>query len=325
MNSNSTTPILTSALVSLALLILIYQPSTVHAQGTAFTYQARLDANGGPADGIYDLRFAIYDVISGGVTIARPVTNSATTVRGGLFTVTLDFGAGVFTDADRWMEIGVRTNGGGAFTTLVPRQTITPTPYAMFSGGVNASGISGTIPAGSIGSGAITSNMLAAGAAAANLRASGQSGVASGGLVLSAMENNPDLENAGYVKIGATTISDAWLDRSKGMAPTARNNHTAVWTGSEMIIWGGASGGVLNTGARYDPVGDSWTTVSSTAAPSARSQHTAVWTGSEMIIWGGTSGGGSYLNTGGRYNPAANTWSAVSTVHRHWRGPDQGA
>jgi 3-isopropylmalate/(R)-2-methylmalate dehydratase small subunit len=54
-------------------------------------------------------------------------------VTNGLFTVTLDFGAGVFTGASRWLEIGVRTNGGASFTVLSPRQPLTPTPYALYA------------------------------------------------------------------------------------------------------------------------------------------------------------------------------------------------
>src|SRR5439155_571146 len=61
------------------------------------------------------------------------ITNSPTGVTNGLFTVTLDFGAGVFTGPARWLEIGARTNGNGSFTTLSPRQPLTPTPYATFA------------------------------------------------------------------------------------------------------------------------------------------------------------------------------------------------
>ena len=67
--------------------------------------------------------------------------------------------------------------------------------------------------------------------------------------------------------------------------------HTAVWTGSEMIVWGGCDGfSCLNTGGRYNPSTDSWTATSTTNAPAARYSHTAVWTGSEMIVWGGYDG-----------------------------------
>jgi hypothetical protein len=72
-----------------------------------------------------------------------------------------------------------------------------------------------------------------------------------------------------------------------------------VWTGSEMIVWGGLSG-PLNTGGRYNPSTDSWTATSPSNAPQERVSHTAVWTGMEMIVWGGTDLT-FYLNTGGRY------------------------
>jgi hypothetical protein len=65
-------------------------------------------------------------------------------VSNGLFTVTLDFGSGVFDGNARWLEIAVRTNGASDFVTLAPRQPLTPTPYAMLAG--TASGFSGTLP-----------------------------------------------------------------------------------------------------------------------------------------------------------------------------------
>jgi hypothetical protein len=87
-----------------------------------------------------------------------------------------------------------------------------------------------------------------------------------------------------------------------------------VWTGSEMIVWGGRDGSLFfNTGGRYKPAAGTWTpTNSGTEVPSARASHTAVWTGSEMIVWGG-SDGSLYFNTGGRYAPAGNLWAPTST------------
>src|SRR5439155_1678769 len=82
---------------------------------------------------------------------------------------------------------------------------------------------------------------------------------------------------------------DAWGATSTVNAPTARDSHTAVWTGSEMIVWGGrSSGGYLNTGERYNPSTDSWIATSRTNAPTGREFHTAVWTGTEMVVWGDT-------------------------------------
>ena len=105
-------------------------------------------------------------------------------------------------------------------------------------------------------------------------------------------------------------------------APSARGGHTAVWTGSKMIIWGGSGVSHQNTGGIYDPATDTWTAMSTTNAPSGRQDHTAVWTGSKMIVWGGSSRTGAgatyYYNTGGIYDPATDRWTATSTVNAPW-------
>jgi hypothetical protein len=119
--------------------------SSLYAQGTAFTYQGQLQNNGSPASGTYNLTFTLFNTNTAGVPVAGPVTNNSVVVTNGLFTVTLDFG-GVFTGTSYWLEIGARTNGNGAFTTLTPRQELTPAPYAIFAEGANAAGLSGTIP-----------------------------------------------------------------------------------------------------------------------------------------------------------------------------------
>lgn len=105
------------------------------AQGTAFTYQGRLDDGAAPANGLYDLTYTLFTVSSGAGQVGSTLLGNATSVSNGLFTVTLDFGAN-FPGADRWLEIAVRTNGGGAFTTLIPRQPLTATPYAVTAGTV---------------------------------------------------------------------------------------------------------------------------------------------------------------------------------------------
>jgi len=98
-------------------------------------------------------------------------------------------------------------------------------------------------------------------------------------------------------------------------APSARGGHTAIWTGNEMIVWGGRDNvvGPLKTGGAYDPILDTWRTLSSVGAPAARVGHTAVWTGSEMIIWGGSDSAGP-TGTGGAYDPITDTWRALPTT-----------
>jgi hypothetical protein len=108
----------------------------------------------------------------------------------------------------------------------------------------------------------------------------------------------------------------SWQPLPTNSAPDAREYHSAVWTGSKMIIWGGNGGPgklVLNTGAAYDPTNHSWSPVSQTGAPSARHSHDAVWTGSKMIVWGGYDGTAE-ASGGGIYDPATDTWSAMTTV-----------
>src|SRR6266480_2357028 len=103
---------------------------------------------------------------------------------------------------------------------------------------------------------------------------------------------------------------DTWTATSTTGAPAARERHTAVWTGSEMIVWGGVNGSsVVNTGARYNPGTDTWTATSTISAPAGRYRHTAVWTGSEMIVWGGFNPSGVF-NTGGQCNPSTDSWIA---------------
>ena len=109
-------------------------------------------------------------------------------------------------------------------------------------------------------------------------------------------------------------VNDSWTPTTIVNAPDARRGHTAVWTGSEMIIWGGLDQNFVetNTGGRYNPALDSWITTSTTNAPSIRWRHTAVWTGIEMIVWAG-SDSNMFLNSGGRYDPVSDTWTATSS------------
>jgi N-acetylneuraminic acid mutarotase len=109
---------------------------------------------------------------------------------------------------------------------------------------------------------------------------------------------------------------DTWTPTSSISAPDGRQFHTAVWTGAEMIVWGGSNNpsGDLNTGGRYNPSTDSWTATSTTNVPASRHFHTAVWTGTEMIVWGG-SHNSTDLDTGGRYNPGTDSWTATSTTN----------
>ncbi len=99
-----------------------------------FTYQGRLTDGGSPANGTYDLRFILYDAETGGSQVGSTVTREDVTVAGGLFSVELNFGAAAFQGDARWLEIAVRPGSStGTFTTLSPRQPVSPAPYALFA------------------------------------------------------------------------------------------------------------------------------------------------------------------------------------------------
>ncbi|RMF71695.1 MAG: hypothetical protein D6738_13375, partial [Acidobacteria bacterium] len=113
--------------------------------------------------------------------------------------------------------------------------------------------------------------------------------------------------------------SDTWRPMTTTGAPSPRTDHTAVWSGSEMIVWGGTPNLVTNTGGRYDPAEDRWLPVTTAGAPAARANHTAVWSGDEMIIWGGCDNAvcaaqSTRFGDGARYDPETDSWSPVSSA-----------
>jgi N-acetylneuraminic acid mutarotase len=113
--------------------------------------------------------------------------------------------------------------------------------------------------------------------------------------------------------------TNTWIPVTAMAAPLARLNHTAVWTGTEMIVWGGfsctgCSAAELATGARYNPTNDAWTPTAIAAVPSARGNHTAIWTGSSMIVWGGENDAG-LIGTGAVYDPVVDDWVATTPTN----------
>ncbi len=112
--------------------------------------------------------------------------------------------------------------------------------------------------------------------------------------------------------------TNSWSTITNTGAPPAVLNHTAVWNGSRMVVWGGESqinGTARSTGGIYNPQTDSWTSTSTADAPTARALHAAAWTGSRMVIWGGRAFTGAQeerFNSGGRFDPVLNAWSSTN-------------
>src|SRR6202008_3815680 len=92
------------------------------------------------------------------------VLTNAVPVSNGLFTVTIDFGAGFFNGSNYWLEVDVRTNGAGGYANLNPLQALTPAPYAIFA--ATASNLNGTLPTAQL-SGTIPASQLSGAVGAA--------------------------------------------------------------------------------------------------------------------------------------------------------------
>ena len=111
---------------------------------TSFTYQGRLNLNGSPATGSYDMEFILLDAAYNPLifSVVDPVG-----VTNGLFTVMLDYGS-AFDGSQRYLRIGVRPHGNtNYYTFLTPPQTFTAAPYAIYAENV---GPNASVPPGSI-------------------------------------------------------------------------------------------------------------------------------------------------------------------------------
>jgi hypothetical protein len=129
-------------------LLLAVVAAPAGAQGTAFTYQGRLTDRGTPPTASYDFEFKLYDSPTRGAQIGSTQSHGNVAVSNGLFTVDLDFGAGTFAGAARWLEVAVAPgDSGGPFTSLGPRRELTPTPNAIYAESAPWTGLSGK-PAG---------------------------------------------------------------------------------------------------------------------------------------------------------------------------------
>jgi N-acetylneuraminic acid mutarotase len=114
-------------------------------------------------------------------------------------------------------------------------------------------------------------------------------------------------------------VTDAWSAMSASGQPSIRAGHVAIWTGTEMIVWGGAvppfvssRGNVLSDGGAYNPDTNTWRAIEP-APNTGLAGATAAWTGTEMLVWGGYDDT-SYSNRGYRYNPTSDTWQYITTV-----------
>ena len=100
----------------------------------AFTYQGKLEQNGQPVNGVYDISGQVFDSAVGGSPVVFGYTFSNIPVTNGLFSVDMDFGAEAFAAGEnRWLEIAVRdaSDPQAATVVLSPRVRIAPAPVAI--------------------------------------------------------------------------------------------------------------------------------------------------------------------------------------------------
>ena len=266
----------TLTLIALALLT-AFSPQLSGAQGTAFKYQGQLQNNGSPASGTYSLTFSLFNISSGGNAVAGPVTTNGVIVTNGLFSVLIDFGSGVFTGQTNWLQIAVETNLANSFSTLTPRQQLTPTPYAIYAeNGGNAAKLASGAAIGAGSGNAISTS----GTTDAFIGGGGQNQILFNSLdtVIGGGQNNIIKPNAGwsviaggegnvtfsgwsvisggngnYVGSGTSgsTIGGGWFNTNTANFATVAGGEQNTAGGDYAFVGGGS----LNSAKRYDVVG----------------------------------------------------------------------
>lgn len=269
-------------------------------------FQGRLVVRGGSFDGTGQFKLALVNADGSSVywrnapdanTDGEPDAAVSLSVNKGIYSVSLGdtsqvnmaaLPVTVFANNAVFLRVWFN-DGTTGFQRLSPDQRIAAVGYAMMAANVS--------------DGAITKEKLAP-----DLSAQVNSFT-----TVSADAQDASLASRGYV-VFMTVPAPAWVNGATTDAPSARSGHTAIWTGQELVVWGGdiGQGNPSAGGGAYSPPTDQWRVLSPVNAPTARSGHSAVWSGSEMIIWAGATTGG-YLNTGGRFDSVSQNWTALPT------------
>lgn len=297
------------------------------------SYQGRILVSGNAFSGTGQFKFAL--VSADGTQIywlnspdndsdGQPDTSISVPVNAGLFTTFLgDTNVGgmaalpvyVFTNASVHLRIWFN-DGAHGIQQLTPDQVVAPAAYALMAANVSDGAITTAKLAPNTAS-SVTAPLSAQVTTLAN-QLSTISNQFSGSIMsgLTAASTDPQdasLQSAGF-KAFTIIPAPGWVTSSADNTPSAAGGQAGVWTGQQLLIWGGDLGAGIDSGsgAGYQPNLDTWLGMPNTNAPSARDQHTAVWSGQEMIIWGGAASG-NYANTGGRFNPSNQVWTALTT------------
>lgn len=130
-------------------------------------------------------------------------------------------------------------------------------------------------------------------------------------IIFGGRSDSIELLNDGYRYI---VSQDVWIPLYEELSPTDREAAKALWTGNEVIIWGGRSPSYdTSIGGKYDPISNTWFTIAQSPIVE-RSSFAFHWTGDKIIVWGGDDALGYYLNDGAFYNPSEDSWEIIDTT-----------
>ena len=113
--------------------------------------------------------------------------------------------------------------------------------------------------------------------------------------------------------------TDQWQPMTVTSPERTKIHSTSIWTGSEMIIWGGfkpeswliTGDPFSNEGHRFNPTTFTWLPISQDVPLSPRYFANSIWNGEEMLIWGGNIGT-AYFDDGARYDPLTDSWPLMN-------------
>jgi len=231
---------------------------------TAFTYQGELAATGTPAAGAFDLRFRLFDASTGGTQIGGTLCSDNLAVAGGRFLVSLDFGAAAFAGQGRFLEIEVRADTGLAcanpagFTILGPRQSISPTPYAIFATSAsNAATATNATNATNLGGLSAASFQNASNLGSGTLPSPRLSGAYANALSFSNASNLFAGNGAAITSLNATNIATGTVADERLPANLARLNLSNTFSGAINVFNGqiGVNAGTPLADLHVRPVG----------------------------------------------------------------------
>lgn len=225
-------------------ILALFGLSVINAQTTEFSYQGSIKTSGAPVNGIYDFEFKLIDAASGGTQVGSTVQSLNVAVANGIYAVSLDFGAGALTGADRYLDIAVRAAGGGVFSQLAPRQKLLSAPYSVKSlSSDTATNFAGTL-AGDV-TGAQSATVIADNAVTATK-------IANLNVTDAKIADVAGSKITGTIPVAAVPGGSAGYIQNQNAGPQASSNFFIDGNGS---VNGTLSGSTINSATQYNIAG----------------------------------------------------------------------